>query len=183
MSSTSWTSTWGWCPGTEAMELSRRRTFVASIVLAAVLASGGLLFTLMRNEALYDANIHMKYLMVALQQYASEYGNGHLPPQSGYRGLLVLYSLGMLGQNDTRLLLDPRRLSGADWSGLTEADVAYWYLGGRRLDDSADSIVLVQKKGGEWGYVGYLDGRILYVSGERWSAIRGSMVETGRGDR
>lgn len=153
------------------------------MVLTVVLASLATLLALMRNAAMYDANTQMKYLMVALHQYASEYGDGHLPPQNGHRGLLALYSLGILGQNDTSLLLDPRKWPRGSWSELPESDVAYWYVGGHSLGESRDCIVLVQKKRGAWGYVGYLDGRILYESGERWATIRSSTVEAGQEHR
>jgi hypothetical protein len=143
-----------------------------------VLAGVVLLIVAARSASLYDANLHMRYLLLALRQYASEYGNGQLPPESGVRGLLALHTFGLLPQDDTRLVLDPRRLSGVGWPKLSEADAAYWYTGGYSLSDCSDSIVLVQKKGGDWGYVGYLDGRVLHESGERWTTIRSSVPGT-----
>jgi hypothetical protein len=136
------------------MALPRKKLLVVSMVLTVVLASLATLLALMRNAAMYDANTQMKYLMVALHQYASEYGDGHLPPQNGHRGLLALYSLGILGQNDTSLLLDPRKWPRGSWSELPESDVAYWYVGVTAWGSRATALCSCRRRGGHgamWG--------------------------------
>jgi len=149
-------------------------------VCAGASAVGALLFLALawlRGQALYDARLPMKNLIIGMLQYAAEYGDGSLPPESGYRGLVALHAAGLLGEQDVEILLDPCRLSGTNWPDLSEEDVAYWYVGGRRSGDPPGSIVLVLKKGGKWGYVAYLDGRVLRERGERWEALRASVPD------
>ena len=130
-----------------------------------------------------DANINMKYILVALLMYAD--GNSQcLPDVGGATGLARLFDAGVLAADDRRLLHHPLAGRRALLSSgpVTESEVGFYYAGGHRRGEPADTVVLVEKRPEtkEEGYVGYLDGRVLRLRGQPWRQVAQSVPAMAR---
>jgi len=126
-----------------------------------------------------DENATMKTVLICLLMYAQN-NDGYLPPPSGYKGLKELYYLKYLGNTDLHLILDLRKRGIREASEVKESDVAFWYVGGHKIGEPSDTIILVQKKKGDWGYVGYLEGRVVRKKGKDWEKLRSAWSPRGQ---
>ena len=164
--------------------LSNRHTCLMITILTLVLAivSAAVFFYRRALQQLKCADLpsQMKMILLSLQIYA-EYNGGFLPQYEGANGLNCLRSSG--------LLVDPRSFSvdecfpvaGAG-KALHEDNVSFGYFAGASLNSPKNTIILIRKEK-RWkptGLVGYIDGRVLELSGEKWRKVRGRYSE-GKG--
>jgi hypothetical protein len=113
----------------------------------------------------------MKMIILSLRIYAKR-NNGFFPPYDGAKGLNCLREDG--------ILVDPGVFSldkcypVADVAkNLTENNVSFGYFGGAALNSPNDTIVLIKKQENrkQKGMVGYLDGRVTELSGDKWGDV------------
>lgn len=164
--------------------MRRRTTLVGAVALVTLIALPcAYLHWGLRRMAEEDANINMKYILVALLTYADS-NSQSLPEVSGAAGLVRLFDAGVFTADDRGLLHHPlaRRRVLLSSGPVTESEVGFYYAGGHRRGGPADTAILVEKRleSKEEGYVGYLDGRVLRLRGQPWRQIAQSVPAAAR---
>lgn len=157
----------------EQMHIHRNAVLIVSAIILMIAIILGVFLFNTSFRALHRADLppHMKGIILSLRIYAERY-NGWFPPYDGAKGLNCLI--------EKRIVVDPSIFSvdkcypGANvGKNISENNVSFGYFAGCTLNSQKDTIVLIEKQK-NWkpeGLVGYLDGRVVELSGDKWRYV------------